>query len=132
MQPTLDSPHTPAVIDTLLTAAEHVEWMRNEGDKERDKLSVQRPPPLTHQDDEVSRFSQFVFVIFFLFSTSLQDVWLCVRWMLLITTLSHLHPLPTSPHPQCPPPPQPNPPQPPVAPSHPPHPTVSHTLIAVL
>ena len=42
------------MVDLLLSAAEHVEWMRRQMEEERCRLEVQQPSPLlTHDEDEV-------------------------------------------------------------------------------
>ena len=41
------------MVDLLLSAAEHVEWMRRQMEEERRRLELQQPSPLTHDEDEV-------------------------------------------------------------------------------
>ena len=52
-EPLQDSQHVTPVIDMLLTAAEHLEVLRKEGERERQGIELTYLPTLTQAQDEV-------------------------------------------------------------------------------
>lgn len=61
-EPLQDSQHVTPVIDMLLTAAEHLEVKRKEGERERQGLELTYSPMLTQAQDEV-RVSHYYVIL---------------------------------------------------------------------